>query len=176
MNRSAEHEARLIQASRGALNSRKAVLAGPKLLLLIIKNRSRHLPAGFLFGDTSSRNLFRLVLDLLFLRFHLINQTWSPSPLFDGEFYLDAYPDVRSSRMNAWLHYQRAGWKEMRYPHANINPLVLEARYIADEFNCAVDSYLFQIAPEALSEIIHKPVDRDSLVKFIRNGALTISD
>jgi len=35
----------------------------------------------------------------------------------DSEFYLQRYPDVASSKLSAYDHYVRFGWKEGRQPH-----------------------------------------------------------
>ncbi|HLW76486.1 MAG TPA: hypothetical protein VKS01_05860 [Bryobacteraceae bacterium] len=48
-------------------------------------------------------------------------------PLFDADFYLDKYADVRESGMNPWLHYELHGAAEGRKPH----PLFDPAYYLA---------------------------------------------
>jgi len=40
-----------------------------------------------------------------------------PNPLFDGEWYLAQYPDVRGARWGAYWHYRRHGWREGRDPN-----------------------------------------------------------
>jgi Glycosyl transferase family 2 len=39
-----------------------------------------------------------------------------PDPLFDAGWYRHRYPDVRHTRLGAWIHWRRHGWREMRDP------------------------------------------------------------
>lgn len=43
-------------------------------------------------------------------------RTIRDSPLFDPEYYLDAYPDVREANVDPLEHYVRHGWREGRNP------------------------------------------------------------
>ncbi|WP_053070806.1 glycosyltransferase family 2 protein [Halomonas sp. PR-M31] len=43
----------------------------------------------------------------------------SPGPAFDGAWYLDAYPDVATSKLNPLVHYLRHGQAEGRLPRCN---------------------------------------------------------
>jgi hypothetical protein len=44
------------------------------------------------------------------------------SGLFDGEWYLNAYPDVKEASANAFTHYCSYGWKEDRRPNFYFDP------------------------------------------------------
>jgi hypothetical protein len=44
------------------------------------------------------------------------------SGLFDGEWYLNAYPDVQEANANAFTHYCIYGWKEERRPNFYFDP------------------------------------------------------
>ena len=45
-----------------------------------------------------------------------------PHPLFDPNYYLDRYPDVRKARINPLFHYVRHGAAEGRKPHPLFQP------------------------------------------------------
>lgn len=43
-------------------------------------------------------------------------------PLFDPEFYLEKYPDVKAANINPLLHYLKNGWQERRWPNPYFDP------------------------------------------------------
>ena len=49
----------------------------------------------------------------------LLVRAGAPNPLFDAFWYRTAYPDVPRSRIRAWIHWRRVGWRHGRMP----NPL-----------------------------------------------------
>jgi GT2 family glycosyltransferase len=42
----------------------------------------------------------------------------NPNPLFDANYYLSTYPDVREADRNPLVHYLESGWREGRNPSA----------------------------------------------------------
>jgi len=85
----------------------------------------------------------KLFLLKLIRAFHLISErryasfrdylVVESSPLFDAEWYLRQYPDVRAKKKDPVWHYCRYGWKEGRLPgpryvpsgrRCNCNPLI----------------------------------------------------
>ena len=49
---------------------------------------------------------------------HYIYHGWkegrTPSSKFDGEYYLDRYPDVKASKMNPLVHYVPVSYTHLR--------------------------------------------------------------
>jgi len=52
-----------------------------------------------------------------------------PNPFFDPQWYLEAYPDVRSTKRNALAHYAEHGEAEGRQPNALFSPAWYATRY-----------------------------------------------
>jgi hypothetical protein len=57
----------------------------------------------------------------------LVVRVGAPNPLFDAGWYRTAYPDVPRSRLRAWIHWRRVGWRSRRMP----NPLFDTAWYLS---------------------------------------------
>ncbi len=57
------------------------------------------------------------------------SQGLNPHPLFDSNYYLSNYEDVRLSGMNPFIHYLMKGWKEGRQPHPEFDPPFYYAEY-----------------------------------------------
>jgi GT2 family glycosyltransferase len=58
----------------------------------------------------------------------LEGRTLHPHPLFDGDFYLRTYGDIRANGGNPLLHYLRFGAAERRRPHLAFDPEWYEPR------------------------------------------------
>lgn len=54
-------------------------------------------------------------------------QEMSKSPLFDGNFYLTVYPDVRRAKWDPAVHYAAIGWRQNKNPSLAFNT----ARYLS---------------------------------------------
>ena len=55
------------------------------------------------------------------------------SGLFDQNFYLINYPDVRESSLQPLEHFMRHGWREGRRPNPYFDPAWYAAKYLAGE-------------------------------------------
>ncbi|MEQ3745123.1 MAG: glycosyltransferase [Henriciella sp.] len=51
----------------------------------------------------------------------------SPHPLFDPDWYLQSYPDIREDGMSAIVHFMQYGAKEGRKPHPLFSPATFNA-------------------------------------------------
>ena len=58
---------------------------------------------------------------------HYLNVGWkrllNPSHHFNTKFYLNTYPDIRNSKIAPLLHYLKDGFREMRRPCAEFDPI-----------------------------------------------------
>ena len=52
-----------------------------------------------------------------------------PHPLFDMEWYLHQYPDVREARLNPLVHFIKYGAEELRQPHPLFNAKFYREKY-----------------------------------------------
>ena len=99
--------------------------------------------------------------------------------LFDEEWYLNAYPDVKSSIVNPLTHYIKQGYKENRNPSASfntkfylnnyedvkksgLNPLIHYALYgIKEKRTCLGNNYSNSSMP---TDIIPKSSENDDII------------
>ena len=66
----------------------------------------------------------------------------APHPLFDPDFYGDAYPDVAASGVNRLLHFVENGAREGRSPHPLVDLALIRAQLPPDFKGDAFAAYL----------------------------------
>ena len=54
------------------------------------------------------------------------------SGLFDAEWYLSRYDDIRASDISPSLHFHRHGWQEGRWPNRYFDPQWYLESYVSD--------------------------------------------
>ena len=64
------------------------------------------------------------------------------SGMFDSDFYLEQYPDVRKSGMDPLLHYYHHGWREGRNPNSVFNSNYYQNKYNKDDLLDPLTHYI----------------------------------